>query len=232
LGFRKSPRVFHSLDQLETNIWANLPIFTNTKSRYRDDLENNDPLYSTVSYKQGLFWCDSDTCQGQNLISPRANERICCFCGHINDLSTAMPFSARPEQGAFTQILPDTLNPFLHSIRADFGEEPNLSKLGIEVGLKKYQAGMRARFSLVIRKGPIYEIRKGFEFGSLNGGSNNRFSIPTNTERKNSNSDLGHYKKTYLSVDPTPTQPVFEDESFLLGPPSEPAGRFPVTLWG
>ena len=143
-----------------------------------------------------------------------------------------MPFSARPEQGAFTQILPDTLNPFLHSIRADFGEEPNLSKLGIEVGLKKYQAGMRARFSLVIRKGPIYEIRKGFEFGSLNGGSNNRFSIPTNTERKNSNSDLGHYKKTYLSVDPTPTQPVFEDESFLLGPPSEPAGRFPVTLWG
>ena len=185
-----------------------------------------------MAYKKGLFWCESQICQGSNLVSPRSYERKCVFCGEISNLDRDSEFEFRPDRSKFTLIFDDKFNPFMNFIRWEFAREPNLDTLGIEVGVKKYQAGKRVRFSLIVRKGPVYEIRKGFEFGALNGGWNNRFAIPTATEREGAGEDLGAYSRNFISKDTKPLVPSFEDKSFLLGPETEFLASIPVSLWG
>lgn len=217
MGLRQSRRYFWTMDQLETNIWVNLPIFSNVRARFRDSLENQDPVVSTMAFKKDLHWCESEICKSQNLISPRPNERVCVFCGYVNDLSTGNELGYRPDRSKFDQIYQDTFPPFMSFVQKRFCEEPYLAYLGLEVGIRTFQSGMRVRYSIVIHKKPFLETRKGFEYGALNSGLNNRFAIPTKTERALSNDILGGYKGIYLSKDPKPLRPVFDDKSPLLG---------------
>ena len=230
LGLRRSNRTFKTLDQLETVIWQNLPIFTNPKSVFVDDIENFDPLKSSVAYKSGLYWCEGE-CNGRNLISPRVNERICVFCGQENTLSRDNEFEFRPNRQIFEQVYPNKFNPFMNWLRKRFAEEPHLAEMGIDLGIKTFRSGMRARHSIVIQKRPFLEVRKGFEYGVLYAGSDNRFSIPSISERLRKDDILGSYRKNYLSKDPKPLQPSFTDTSFLLGPETEFPTYFPVTPW-
>ena len=165
------------------------------------------------------------------MISPRAFEKVCVFCGHHNELHRGNEYAFRPDRSIFEQIYPDKFNPFLNFIRKRFASEPNLSLLGIDIGIKIYQSGMRARYSIVVHKRPYLEIRKGFEFGVLYSGFNNRFAIPTSEDRNRSDDVLGVYRDNYLSKDPKPLQPVFSDKSFLLGPETEFPTHFSTSAW-
>ena len=185
-----------------------------------------------MAYKEGLYWCESPSCDGQNLISPRSFDRKCVFCGMINTLSRENEFQFRPNRDLYTKLFPDEFNPFMSFLRHEFASEPNLDMMGVEIGVKKYQAGKRLRMSLVIRKGPVYSIRKGFEFGVLNGGFDNCFSIPPSSERDGPSKEFGSYDRNYLSRDPKPLTPSFDDKSFLLGPETDFPTYFPVSLWG
>ena len=195
-----------------------------------DDIENFNPLKSTVAYKSGLFWCEGP-CNGRNLISPRANERKCVFCGHENTLSRDNAFEFRPNREIFDQIYPNEFNPFMNWLRKRFAEEPHLAEMGIDVGIKTFRSGMRVRHSILVHKRPFLEIRKGFEYGVLNSGLNNKFSIPSLHERNDPDDVLGSYRRNYLSKDPKPLQPIFSDTSFLLGPETEFPTHYPESPW-
>ena len=230
MGIRRSSKTFTSLDQLETVLWLHLPIFTNPKAPYRDDLENFNPLLATTAYKEGLYFCEGP-CGGANLISPRAFETTCVFCGHLNELHRGNEYAFRPDRSIFQQIYPSKFNPFMNFVRHKFAVEPNLALLGIDIGIKVYQAGMRARYSIVVHKRPFLEIRKGFEFGVLNSGMDNRFAIPSKADRERSDDIFGIYRNNYLSKDPKPLQPSFSDKSFLLGPETEFPTHFSTSAW-
>ena len=214
-------------------MWANLPIYTIPNAPFRDAVENQNPLTATEAFKPGLFYCESESCSGRNIISPRSFDRVCVFCGMTNNLSPGLEFGFRPNRSDFTQIYPTEFNPFMNFLRNWFASEPHLSEVGIELGIRKYQAGMRVRYSILVKKSPVYEIRKGFEFGVLNGGLDNRFSIPTQSEREGAREEgsLGFYNRLFVSKDPKPITPSFEDKSFLLGPETEYPTSFPVSVW-
>ena len=223
--------IFFKADQLESRIWTNLPIYSDVNAKFGCGLDQDHPVHSCFAYKEGLYWCEREACDFMNIVSPRSFETKCVFCGCQNVLKEENLFQKRVERERFQQLLPSSFNPFLNFIRTEFLTEPNLEQLGVEIGLRVHSSGMRMRNSIVIRKVPFYNVRRGFGFGSLNKGMDNRFEIPPVNFGANSELERAVYIRRYMSKDSQPIVPIFEDTSFLLGPQTEYPTFFDLKPW-